>query len=124
MEQVDIYKFRLKESKFIKKEQKYLLNYQGESIGIFTEHYIPPDLEQLKARHINWKKVDIFVHNDQPIEKLTLLDDDPQLMFMRKNRPSKKRIHKPRKFESPKTGNEKQPNKPTNMGIWGDICER
>ena len=75
MEQVDIYKFRLKESKFIKKEQKYLLNYQGESIGIFTEHYIPPDLEQLKERHINWKKVDIFVHNDQPIEKLTLLDD-------------------------------------------------
>ena len=75
MEQVDIYKYRLKESKFIKKEEKYLLNYQGESIGIFTEHYIPPDLEQMKARHINWKKVDIIVHDEQPIEKITLLDD-------------------------------------------------
>lgn len=75
MEKVDIYKYRLKESKFIKKEEKYLLNYQGESIGIFTEHYIPPDLEQMKARHINWKKVDIIVHNEQPIEKITLLDD-------------------------------------------------
>ena len=53
MEQVDIYKYRLKESKFIKREDKYLLNYQGESIGIFTEPYIPPDLEQMKARHIN-----------------------------------------------------------------------
>ena len=75
MEKVDIYKYRLKESKFIKNEEKYLLNYQGESIGIFTEHYIPPDLEQMKARHINWKKVDIIVHNEQPIEKITLLDD-------------------------------------------------
>ena len=75
MEQVDIYKYRLKESKFIKKEDKYLLNYQGESIGIFTEPYIPPDLEQMKAKHINWKKVDIIAHNEQPIEKITLLDD-------------------------------------------------
>ena len=29
MEQVDIYKYRLKDSKFIKKEEKYLLNSQG-----------------------------------------------------------------------------------------------
>ena len=71
----DIYKYRLKESKFIKKEDKYLLNYQGESIGTFIEPYIPPDLEQMKEIHINWKKVDIIVHNEQPIEKFTLLDD-------------------------------------------------
>ena len=84
MEQVDIYKYRLKESKFIKKEQKFLLNYQDESIGIFTEPYIRPDLEQMKVRHINWKKVDIFVHNDQPIEQLTVLEDFLNLCSCRK----------------------------------------
>ena len=53
MEQVDIYKYRLKESNFIKKEEKYLLNYQGESIGIFTEHYIPPDLVDCDLKFIS-----------------------------------------------------------------------
>ena len=29
----------------------------------------------MKARHINWKKVDIIAHNVQPIEKVSLLDE-------------------------------------------------
>ena len=75
MEQTKIYLFRLKQSKFIKKEEKYLLYYQEFPIWIFTEPYIPPFLGQLQERHTNWKKVCILVHKDTPIEKFTLLDD-------------------------------------------------
>ena len=75
MEQVNIYKYRLKDSKFVKKDQCHLLQYNEKPIGMYMMPTIPPDLEQMKKKHINWKKVDLFLHSDVQIEKVTLLDN-------------------------------------------------
>ena len=70
-----IYKHRLKESEFVKKDNKYILKCKDLEIGVFLPKTPPPDLKKLLLRPIPWKKVDVLVKKETKLTKLQLLDN-------------------------------------------------
>ena len=70
-----IYKHRLKESEFVKKNDKYILKCKDLEIGVFLKNTPPPDLKKLLLRPIPWKKVDVLVKKETKLTKFQLLDN-------------------------------------------------
>ena len=70
-----IYKQRLKESEFVKKNDQYILKWKSLEIGVFLPKTHPPNLKKLLLRPIQWKKVDFLVKNKTKLTKFQILDN-------------------------------------------------
>ena len=70
-----IYKQRLKESEFVKKQDKHLLKCKDLEIGVYLMPTTPPNLQLLRQKPIPRKKVDVLVKKETQIMKTHLLDE-------------------------------------------------
>ena len=71
---LDQYKLQAKQTKFIKQNEKWILEWEGDAIGDFISPGTPKTMEEVSKDTFLWDPVDVLTKKKIPLQKFPIID--------------------------------------------------